>query len=511
MPDDVVSWRAHIGLLNCFVYSGSRRPTASFDIWYFIVFIANLINWSLPKCLLGICINFVFAFFMLSLLLYFLVPIHTNRGVNTISKCLFIFSIDIILLIFVIFNMHRLMLLIAGDIEVNPGPDHGAQNRFSFGFWNVDSLLAREGSKITHIEALQSSYNFDVFGICETYLNDAVTNEHIAIEGFSSQPFRKDCTGANVHPRGGVCLYFKENTPIIEREDLAINFSECIVSQIQIKNKNIFFVLIYRSPSQNSLEFSVFMNNVENLLCKINNEKPSVVIFSGDFNARSPLFWDDEGTETKEGKTLADFMIQNNLQQLINEPTNFPRENVATCINLVLTDQPLLFVDHGIIPSPDVKCKHHIVNGNLNFRLPCPPKYKRRVWDYPKANFQLLRRDIRTIQWHELFAGKSVDAMTETFTTQFLELISRHIPSKIINVDDKDAPWVTPDVKTAIKRNKRVFSKWCSRGRNSDERIRVLETQKETRHIIQNAKATYIDNLSKNLCDPRSFGAHLKD
>ena len=252
------------------------------------------------------------------------------------------------------------------------------------------------------------------------------------------------------------------------------------------------------------MEFSVFMNNIESLICKINNEKPYVVIFAGDFNARSPLFWDDEGTETKEGKTLADFMIQNNLQQLINEPTHFPRENVATCIDLVLTDQPLLFVDHGIIPSPDVKCKHQIVNGNLNFRLPCPPKYKRRVWDYPKANFQLLRRDIRTIQWHELFAGKSVDAMTETFTTTFLELISRHIPSKIITVDARDAPWVTPDVKTAIKRNKRVFSKWCSRGRNSDERIRVLETQKETRHIIQNAKATYIGNLSKKLCDPRS-------
>ena len=188
-----------------------------------------------------------------------------------------------------------------------------------------------------------------------------------------------------------MCLYFKENIPIIEREDLTKDLGECIVSEISLKNKKICFVRIYRSPSQSSLEFDKFMNNLESLLVKINNEKPSSIVFAGDFNARSPLFWDEEGTESAEGKTLADFMVANNLEQLINAPTHLPRENIATCIDLILTDQPLSFVDSGVIPSPDPKCKHQIVHGMLNFNIPSPPKYKRKVWDYQKGDFRNLR------------------------------------------------------------------------------------------------------------------------
>ena len=100
-----------------------------------------------------------------------------------------------------------------------------------------------------------------VFGICETYLNDSITNDKIEIEVFPSKPYMKDCKEANIHPRGGVWLYFKENIPIIEREDLTKDIGECIVSEIYLKNKKIFFFLIYRSPSQSSLEFDKFMNN----------------------------------------------------------------------------------------------------------------------------------------------------------------------------------------------------------------------------------------------------------
>ena len=40
--------------------------------------------------------------------------------------------------------------------------------------------------------------------------------------------------------------------------------------------------------------------------------------------------------------------------------------------------------------------------------------------------------------------------MALLFTDVFLDIISKHIPNKIITCSDKDAPW-TPLVKTAIK------------------------------------------------------------
>ena len=94
--------------------------------------------------------------------------------------------------------------------------------------------------------------------------------------------------------------------------------------------------------------------------------------------------------------------------------------------------------------------------------------------------------------------------MTEIFTATFLYLVGKHVPSKIITVDDKDSPWVTPEVKTAIKRNKRVYNKWNSRGRHIEERANVQEIQKDTKRVIQDAKKIYVDKLSRRLCDPRS-------
>ena len=50
-------------------------------------------------------------------------------------------------------------------------------------------------------------------------------------------------------------------------------------------------------------------------------ENPSTVIFCGDFNARSPLFWEGD-SGNREGEILSNFLISNNMEELINEPTH---------------------------------------------------------------------------------------------------------------------------------------------------------------------------------------------
>ena len=46
--------------------------------------------------------------------------------------------------------------------------------------------------------------------------------------------------------------------------------------------------------------------------------------------------------------------------------------------------------------------------------------------------------------------------MAEIFSETFLDIMSLKIPNKIITCNDKDAPWMTSDIKTSIKRNTRV-------------------------------------------------------
>ena len=61
--------------------------------------------------------------------------------------------------------------------------------------------------------------------------------------------------------------------------------------------------------------------SLENIYDRIRNENPTVTIISGDFNARSPVFWEGEA-ETREGYLFSEFFISTNLTELINEPTH---------------------------------------------------------------------------------------------------------------------------------------------------------------------------------------------
>ena len=92
--------------------------------------------------------------------------------------------------------------------------------------------------------------------------------------------------------------------------------------------------------------------------------------------------------------------------------------------------------------------------------------------------------------------------MALVFTDTVLDIFSRNIPNKIIKCHDKDSPWVTPQIKSAIKRNSRVYSKWNKRGRKPEERARVIEIQNLTNKLIQQAKISYYKKLGNLLSDP---------
>ena len=187
-------------------------------------------------------------------------------------------------------------------MEVNPRP---TPSLIKFAIWNIDSLLAREGSKLSLIESIDSLYKFDIFGICETYLTDSITDSQIEINGFSSTPLRADCKDITKRTKGGVCLYYKDHLPLKRRSDLEF-LDECIVTEISLKRKKIFFVLLYRTPSQNRTQLSQFISNLQKPIDKLSNEKPTNIILTGDFNARSPIFWSGESKELIEGKILSD-------------------------------------------------------------------------------------------------------------------------------------------------------------------------------------------------------------
>ena len=87
--------------------------------------------------------------------------------------------------------------------------------------------------------------------------------------------------------------------------------------------------------------------------------------------------------------------------------------------------------------------------------------------------------------------------MSLVFTTTLLEILSRHISDKIIICNDKDAPWITHKIKSAIRHNSKVYLKWIKRGKNHNDHDMVREVLHSTNKLIREAKQTYCEQAYK--------------
>ena len=87
--------------------------------------------------------------------------------------CLLIFQISSSRFLRITPWLPKLLIIIANDIHVNPGP-HYQNTFFTFMTWNVNSLAKNDFQRVQLIEAHNSIFNYDLISICETALNDSI-------------------------------------------------------------------------------------------------------------------------------------------------------------------------------------------------------------------------------------------------------------------------------------------------------------------------------------------------
>ena len=97
---------------------------------------------------------------------------------------------------------------------------------------------------------------------------------------------------------------------------------------------------------------------------------------------------------TSEGREIENLINSLNLSQLISDPTNFEPNKNPSCIDLVITDQPNQVLDCGTRASLDSFCHHEITYCKVNFNIPPPPPFERKIWYYVRANIPLHKRSM---------------------------------------------------------------------------------------------------------------------
>ena len=188
MGVSIANWRVRIGLFNCKLLkkAGVSSPSNVSDDLLLIIRCLKLCN-SIAFLFLSslFFVSFLTTHWKSTFFLHYLssqhslaecishsilIPAYTlNLNTGRFTPTL-VCTIPKICLIAATINS---MLLLLAGIEKNPGPGPGG--KLSFATWNVNSLLARQRAKIPIIEALQNSYDFHIFTICESWLNEKIS------------------------------------------------------------------------------------------------------------------------------------------------------------------------------------------------------------------------------------------------------------------------------------------------------------------------------------------------
>ena len=339
-------------------------------------------------------------------------------------------------------------------------------------------------------------YKNDLIGILETHLDNTVDDGRLTLDGYT---FFKSNHPQNIK-RGGVGLYVKDSLPSQNHSDLA-TLPECVVCEIQLNRKKYFFVVIYRSPSQEQSEFDNFTIDFELMLSKMHAENPFCVVITGDFNCRSSQWWDND-IENNEGKLFEPLTSDLGLHQLISEPTHLMGDS-RSCIDLIFTDQPNLIIESGVHPSLHEQCHHQIIYGKMSVSNIALPPYTRRIWYYDKADIIGIMKSIEMFpRWQEHLNNITCpDEQVELLNEVLLNIYSNFIPNEVKTIRPRQAPWITKSVKNFLRNKNRAYKNFVRSGRPGDRLEGIQNMISKGSKMIEDAKRNYFIKAGKTLAN----------
>ena len=178
--------------------------------------------------------------------------------------------------------------------------------------------------------------------------------------------------------------------------------------------------VVYRPPGTTASFWDNFDYSLEQALNCTEN-----IIITGDLNV-------DLLTQTNH--KLNEIMTLYDLTNVINEPTRMGAllDRVIVSNIGIVVDSEVIGVDRSI-SDPNATM--------INIKIPYSIKkktYMRKVWQYKHVNLLKLNNEISEFQWKSyLKKCTDIDIMSSSFTQEYLEIISRNIPSKMIQVRER--------------------------------------------------------------------------
>ena len=242
----------------------------------------------------------------------------------------------------------------------------------------------------------------------------------------------------------------------------------------------------YRPPNSLNAIFS----SIEDSIGLAFDSNIQDIIITGDFNL--------DMMKDSSNRKIKDLCQQYNLDQLINESTNFT-ENSSSLIDLILTVNKNNILISGVgEPFLEQNIRYHCpVFCVLNFTKPKTPIYQRKIYLYDRGNYDAFSNDLILTDWQAL-KSDDIDTYAINVTERIKTLVDKHIPNKSIKVRKSDPPWLNTNIKRLLRKKKRLYDKY-KKSKNVNHFERYKHYRNLTTNEIRKSKKDVINKLTEKL------------
>lgn len=402
------------------------------------------------------------------------------------------------------------LIVLSGDVSLNPGPSVGQANLIHItpgqgqGTTTNTTTFCKpstRGISISHlnVRGIRSSLDelrillkhqaIDVFSISETWLNNKVSDVELEIEGYHL--LRKDRLHAN---GGGIAVYIKSKHVFRHRSDLETVDLESLWVELMIpKSKSFLLSVVYRPPQDNS-----FFDKFQLELDAIDQAHEYLVL--GDLNC-------DMQRRLPETKKLRALMLQFQLSQLIKQPTRLTATS-STLLDIICTTNKEKIGESGVMHlSISDHSLVYIVRQARSIKLP-PKTVSFR--NYSRFDNETFIEDVRSTPFHIIETCDDVDTCWSLWKSMFTEICDNYAPLVTRRLRGNPCPWLNGIIKELMRKRDNLH-KTAIDSKLPDDWQAYKLLRNRTNKQIHHAKENYFKTeIAENKSSPNSIWKSIK-
>lgn len=327
-------------------------------------------------------------------------------------------------------------------------------------------LLSNARSLLNKLEDLSVSLNdnkVDIAIISETWFSYEHPPECTHVNGFNLfSRCRTEGRG------GGVAIYVKDFIPtdIINFIEVPTEL-ECLwvlVKPFWLPRSisNIAICAVYNPPA--SLHQEMLCKHIIDSIDKVNTRYPNAgICVLGDFNRCD----------------ISNVVHGTLLNQLVTQPTRG-----EAILDLIITNLKPYYQDPRI-EEPLAMSDHNTVLWSPHDHTPINTKTILQFRPFKDSEVRSFGQWISSHPWTEVFDAHDIQSKVNTFYQTLQTRIDLHFPMKSVVKHNSDKEWVTPQIKSLIKRRQQAFhSRNMILYRKLRNRVNRLCTKARKRHYV---------------------------